>query len=123
MDVITIGSATRDVFARSEDIIMKEGREFVTGKGGCFTLGAKLNLDEVNFFVGGGAINTAVTFANQGLKVAAISAVGDDPEGEHILQKSAKYGIHCDFITRDKDHPTSFSFILSLPDGSPQFSP
>lgn len=118
MDVITIGSATRDVFARSEDIKIKKGKEFATGKGACFALGSKLNLEEVNFFVGGGAINTAVTFANQGLKVAAIASVGRDPEGEHILQKSAKYGIHCDFLAANKDYLTSFSFILSLPDGS-----
>lgn len=117
-DVITIGSATRDVFARSKDVKIKKGKEFATGKAGYFTLGSKLNLEEVNFFVGGGAINTAVTFANQGLKVAPISAVGDDPEGEHILQKSAKYRVHCDFLTIDRDHLTSFSFILSLSDGS-----
>jgi len=110
MDVITIGSATRDVFARSEDITVKRGKEFATGKGACFALGSKLNLQEVNFFVGGGAINTAVTFANQGLKVATIASVGQDPEGEHILQKSGKHGIHCDFLVTNKDHLTSFFF-------------
>ena len=117
-DVITIGSATRDVFARSGDIKIKKGKEFATGKGACFALGSKLNLEEVNFSVGGGAINTAVTFANQGFYVAPIAQVGLDPEGEHILKKADKYRIHCDFIATDKKYLTSFSFILSLADGS-----
>jgi sugar/nucleoside kinase (ribokinase family) len=117
-DVITIGSAVRDVFGRTADIKTIKNTKFATGKGACFSLGSKLNLDDVNFSVGGGAINTAVTFANQGYKVAAIAAVGDDPEGQHIRDKSAAHGIHCDFLAAAKDHFTSFSFILSLPDGA-----
>ncbi|MBI2098692.1 MAG: carbohydrate kinase family protein [Candidatus Wildermuthbacteria bacterium] len=117
-DVITIGSAVRDVFARTKDIKAIKDKKFAVGEAACFSLGSKLNLDEVNFSVGGGAINTAVTFANQGYKVAAIAQVGDDPEGQHIRDKSDSYGIHCDFLSQDKNHFTSFSFILSLPDGS-----
>jgi len=117
-DVITIGSAVRDVFARTRDIKTVKDKRFAVGEAGCFSLGSKLNLDEVNFSVGGGAINTAVTFANQGFRVAVITQVGTDPEGQHIREKSAVHGIHCDFFSEDKDHATSFSFILSLPDGS-----
>jgi len=117
-DVITIGSAVRDVFARTKDIKTIRDKKFAVGEAACFSLGSKLNLDEVNFSVGGGAINTAVTFANQGLQVAAICAIGDDPEGEHLRDKIAKYGIHCDFFAVDNGHATSFSFVLSLPDGS-----
>ena len=117
-DVITIGSAVRDVFARTRDIKPIKDKKFAAGEAACFSLGSKLDLDEVNFAVGGGAINTAVTFANQGYKVAVVAKVGDDPEGQHIRDKSDSSDIHCDFLTVDKDHATSFSFILSLPDGS-----
>ena len=117
-DVITIGSAVRDIFARTKDIKTVKDKKFAVGEAACFSLGSKLNLDEVNFSVGGGAINTAVTFANQGFSVAAITRVGTDPEGQHIREKSAAHGIHCDFFSIDKEHLTSFSFILSLPDGS-----
>ena len=117
-DVITTGSAVRDVFARTRDIKTIKDKKFAVGEAACFALGSKLNLDEVNFSVGGGAINTAVTFANQGFKVAAICKIGNDPEGQDIREKSEAHGIHCDFFSEDKDHATSFSFILSLPDGS-----
>ncbi|MEK7542628.1 MAG: carbohydrate kinase family protein [Patescibacteria group bacterium] len=117
-DVITIGSAVRDVFARTRDIKTIKDKKFAVGEAACFSLGSKLNLDEVNFSVGGGAINTAVTFANQGFQVAAITQIGADPEGQHIREKSEECGIHCDFFSIDKEHATSFSFILSLPDGS-----
>ncbi|HEY4510023.1 MAG TPA: carbohydrate kinase family protein [Candidatus Paceibacterota bacterium] len=117
-DVITIGSAVRDIFARTKDIKTIRDKKFAVGEAACFSLGSKLNLDEVNFSVGGGAINTAVTFANQGFQVAAITQIGADPEGQDIREKSEKQGIHCDFFSIDKEHATSFSFILSLPDGS-----
>jgi sugar/nucleoside kinase (ribokinase family) len=117
-DVITIGSAVRDVFARTGDIQTIDNKKFVAGEAACFALGSKLNLDDVQFSVGGGAINTAVTFANQGFKTAVISLVGKDPEGMHIKDKALAYGIHCDFLAEDKNYTTSFSFVLSLLDGS-----
>lgn len=117
-DVITIGSAVRDIFARTRDIKTIKDKKFAVGEAGCFSLGSKLNLEEVNFSVGGGAINTAVTFANQGFQVAAITQIGADPEGQDIREKSMTLGINCDFFSVDKEHATSFSFILSLPDGS-----
>ncbi len=117
-DVITIGSAVRDIFARTKDLKQIKDKKFAVGEAACFSLGSKLNLEEVNFSIGGGAINTAVTFANQGFRVAAITQIGADPEGQDIREKSMALGINCDFFSVDKDHATSFSFILSLPDGS-----
>lgn len=117
-DVITIGSAVRDIFARTREMKTIKDKKFAVGEAACFPLGSKLNLDDVNFSVGGGAINTAVTFANLGYKVAAIGLLGNDPEGLHILDKSNAYGIHCDFLAKDNEHATSFSFVISLPNGS-----
>lgn len=117
-DVITIGSAVRDVFARTKDIQAIKDKKFAVGEAACFPLGSKLNLDDVQFSVGGGAINTAVTFANQGYKVAAIAKVGNDPEGRYILDNTASLSVYCDFIAQDKEHATSFAFIISLLNGS-----
>jgi len=117
-DVITIGSATQDVFARSQDIKVVNVKEFVTGKAGCFPLGAKLDLDELYFFIGGGAVNTAITFVNQGLRTAAIASIGRDERGEHVLKAFNEHGISPEFLQVDPEHLTSFSIIFSLKDGS-----
>lgn len=118
MDVITIGSATRDIFARNGDGKQIKGNDLSTGKSVCFPLGAKLDLSHVEFFVGGGAINTAVTFSNQGLRASVVSAIGDDPEGGQIKEYAEGYGISCDRLQVIKDQVTSFAFVLSIPNGS-----
>jgi len=116
-DVITIGSATRDVFLRSKAITIVRGKEFRTGKGICFSLGSKLTLDELHFFVGGGAVNTAATFANQGFKVAALAAVGNDIRGKEIIRAVKERGIATKFLYRDPHELTAYSIILCTPKG------
>ena len=68
LDIITVGSATLDVFLRSSDFkIGKRGREKLVLEGG------KVEVEEVFFQSGGGATNTAVGFSRLGLKTAAVA--------------------------------------------------
>ena len=71
-DVISIGSATLDVFLRSPelDVEKQNGTKEI-----CVPYGAKLEVEEIHFETGGGGTNTAVTFARQGLKVACIEEI------------------------------------------------
>lgn len=116
-DVITVGSATRDVFVRSKEIEILRSKKFPTGEGLCFSLGSKVNIDELNFSVGGGAANTAVTFANHGYKVAAIAAVGNDIRGQEIEKSLKKHGVSTDFLYFDPHELTAYSIILSAKNG------
>lgn len=116
-DVITIGSATRDVFARSKETKILRSKEFPTGEGLCFSLGSKVNIDELHFCVGGGAANTAVTFANQGYKVAAIAAVGNDIRGQEIGKSLKERAVSTDFLYFDPHELTAYSIILSAQNG------
>ncbi len=110
-DVVCIGSATRDVFLKSE------GFDIVNNKL-CLNLGSKVEMNDIFFATGGGATNAAATFSNQGLKTAAIFNVGDDPGGEVILNEMKKrFKVDVSFVQKSKDKYTGYSVILRCGEG------
>jgi len=116
-DVITIGSATRDVFFKAEDFEVRKHADSPTGVELCFPLGSKIEIKEVVFATGGGGTNTAVTFARQGLKTACVGVVADDFNGHEILDELKREGIEPIFHIFDEGH-TAYSVIIALPDAS-----
>ncbi len=113
-DVITFGSATRDLFVQSKNFKSIQNKKFITGKGICLDSGSKMHLDELVFATGGGGTNTAATFAEQGLETAYVGKVGNDPGGAVIKQELSQIGIK-GFISTDQKRRTSYSIILSMP--------
>lgn len=112
-DVITFGSATRDMFVISKNFQAQASDDFLGGQGICVPAGAKVYLDDIVFASGGGATNTAATFALQGLKTACATKVGDDPGGNAVVEELKKLGINTGFIQKDKKFKTAYSVILS----------
>lgn len=109
-DVITVGSATIDVFVDtdSELITIKsknEEEELIA-----YPAGTKLLIRDLLFLTGGGATNTAVAFAHLGHKVGCISKVGDDANGRMILRELKKEKI--DFLGSQGKAMTCYSIIL-----------
>ncbi|MFH0806348.1 MAG: carbohydrate kinase family protein [Candidatus Brennerbacteria bacterium] len=116
-DIITIGTATRDVFLKSAKFKVLRDPEhlkklgFVTGEAECFAMGSKIAVDAPVFAFGGGAVNAAVTFARQGLKTSAVIKVGDDESGEALLENLKRERITA-FAARDKKTATAYSVAL-----------
>lgn len=111
-DVITIGSATRDVFISSKDFdVVKDGK-FSTGQALALGLGSKFSIDKIVIGSGGGGTNSAVTFARQGFKTACIGVVGKDLNGDGILAELNKEGIDTSYFQRHDDDMTAYSVIL-----------
>ena len=110
-DVITFGSATWDFFLDLKDFKVIEDEDFLTGEGICFNLGSKVNVEEVSSFVGGGGTNTAVTFANQDLKVAYCGAIGDDFAGREITEALKERGVESQLQVVDET--TNHSVVLT----------
>ena len=111
-DIISIGSATRDVFIQADAVKVKADADSKTGQALCLNLGSKIKIDKIVFTTGGGATNTATTFARQGLKSACISLVGDDPEGREIIRTLEQEGIDVSFIKKHADDVTAYSVVL-----------
>ncbi len=112
-NIITFGSATWDIFIRPENFEIIENKKFITGKGIAFSLGSKVDVEEIDFNSGGGGTNTAVTFAKQGLKTAYCATIGDDITGREIIVQLKKLGIDTHFVFKTKAKPTNYSIVLN----------
>lgn len=112
-DIITFGSASRDIFLKSKNFLVVGQKKFVTGKGLCLSLGSKIDVEDICFLTGGGGTNTAATFASQGLKTAFCGMVGDEPAGEALVEELKKFKIDTKFISKTKKKTTNYSVVLS----------
>lgn len=121
-DVLSIGTATRDVFLRSR--LFKVFRDpghieklgFPTGEAQCFALGSKIDIEDITFATGGGANNTASTFGRQDLKAAALVTLGDDQSADEVLADLKRDRVTAIPIKHKKSH-TSYSTILLSQNG------
>lgn len=116
-DIITIGSATRDFFIKTAAFDVHKSHHVIGGQEACLPLGAKIDVADLIFDTGGGATNTAASFANFGLKTAAVCRVGQDFAGEEILRNLKKYKINTRFVSLDSKHRTAYSIILMAESG------
>lgn len=74
--------------------------------------------------VGGCVPNTGITLktlAPDKVDVSVISRVGKDENGAYIREELAKRGIQTDRLIEDATHPTSFSDVMTLPNGERTF--
>ncbi len=110
-DVVSIGSATRDVFINADDFKSLDMADFSTGKALCFPLGSKIEIKKIVFTSGGGGTNAAVTFGRQGLATACIGVTGDDLNGQEVINELAREGVETRFQKHDDDS-TAYSVIL-----------
>jgi len=114
-DVITFGSATRDIFVRSKEIKVIDNSEFITGKALAVEAGGKVYVDDLIFATGGGGTNCAATFALQGLKTAYVGLIGNDQGGLDIFRELNDLGVDCSLIKTTEKAKTPYSIILSSP--------
>lgn len=112
-DVITFGSATRDLFLRSPDFKIIDCADFVSGRALAVGAGSKVYIDDLIFATGGGGTNCAATFALQGLKTSFVGLIGDDAGGREILKELDKFGISKRFVKTTQKAKTPYSIILS----------
>lgn len=119
-DIVTIGTATHDVFLTGKGFkIIKDPAHLKkigipSGEAECFALGAKLEVDKPVHTTGGGATNSAVTFARQGLKTSAFIKIGNDESGRIILNelKNERVSAHPSYAPK---HSTAYSVVLLAP--------
>ena len=102
-DVVTFGGAVVDVFLDT-DLAEAKGKL-------CYNVGEKILVKNVRFDVGGGATNTGVAFARLGLRTGSIIKVGDDDNGQRILNNLRSEGVK--FLGRiEKGKNSGYSVIL-----------
>lgn len=111
MKILSIGAAVQDVFLSQSD----EFRAVCENPHECFMqleLGAKADVNKIDFSTGGGATNASVTFARQGLEAEFMGAVGDDPAGQAVMADLDREGVKTDQVTISKRYNTGYSVLL-----------
>ncbi len=117
-DFVTFGSASYDNLLLTEKnaLLSSNGGKFAAGKEVSFSVGAKIKINNLLAFIGGGGTNTAFTFSLQGFETAYVGKIGKDDFGGLILKtfQHAHLGL---FIREDIHHRTNQSIIFLFPGG------
>ena len=111
-DIITIGSATRDVFLEIGSSELRRHSDSPSGVEVCFPFASKIEVKKILFTTGGGGTNAAVTFGRQGLKVACVGVIGDDFAGREILEELKREGVDAKYMHKHNEGHTAYSIIL-----------
>lgn len=112
-DIITVGSSTIDVFARTKNpelikiINGKEETDLIV-----YPTGSKILIEELQSTTGGGATNTAVALARLGHKVACISKTGCGSNAQKIKRHLTRDKVDTSLMVCSKNSRTGYSIIL-----------
>ncbi len=103
-DVVTIGTAVRDIVMPLEGGVMRIGA------------GEKIVAGAPFISSGGGALNAAVTFAKLGFSPLAVFRTGDDEPAEAIMRDMERAGVSC-AVHRAKGEATGQSVVIVYESG------
>lgn len=113
---LTAGAATQDIFLSQSPEFEPVGDDpdnsFFE-----IPLGAKINVNKINFATGGGATNAATTFARNGYHTYFMGAIGKDPAGVSVLNDLDREGIDTTFLSYNGRYSTGTSVLLLAPNG------
>src|SRR6266542_3180423 len=97
--ILSIGAAVQDVFLSHSDefkpVSDKSAHEVFMK----LELGAKADVNNINFTTGGGATNAAVTFTRQGLHAEFMGTISHDPAGQAVLDDLDREGIETSHVS------------------------
>lgn len=114
--IVAVGAAVQDVFLSNSDAF----KAVCLNPDECFQqlpLGAKEDVNKIDFSTGGGATNASVTFARQGLRAQFMGTIGHDPAGQAVLDDLDKEGVDTSGVTYSDTFSTGYSVLLLAPNG------
>jgi len=116
-DIISIGSATVDIFVQSDKFMVKKDKDFPSGSSLSVDFSSKPEINQFLISSGGGATNSAVAFSRLGLKSVPVSLIGRDLLQNYINSDLKAAKIPATFLTSPVGEKTDFAVILVAPHG------
>lgn len=110
---LSIGGATFDLFVSAGGLLRCDHDKC----GLILPLGSKIRVEKVIETCGGGAANSSVGLRRLGCDAAFCGVVGSDQWGQILLETLKKEGVRTDTATVVEGETSSFSIILSSPEG------
>lgn len=116
-DVVTVGSAVLDIFMKSDKFKVVQSSDIPGGIAMCEVYGGKMEVEEVGIVSGGGATNTAVSFARKELHTAVVAEMGNDPQSLLIHKDLEEAEVDTRFLVQEEAETTAVSVVLIAEDG------
>lgn len=117
LDVLCVGDVIYDMFLKPHEAQMLESckgsrTQVACEPMLCFGYGSKINVEELDYSLGGSAANVAVGLRKLGMDTGISSFIGRDYAGDKIREKLESDGVNLDQMIVDSAIETSFSTIL-----------
>jgi sugar/nucleoside kinase (ribokinase family) len=117
--IMTVGGAMLDTFVEYNNVETLEIP--VQEKNVSYVLmqaGKKVEVKDLMYHCGGGAVNSAISFSKMGFDVEAFFKIADDQAGEFIINMLHSYNIKTNNVIISPQGSTGHSFILPHPQGN-----
>ena len=115
--IVSLGSALQDIFLIDRDDFVATEVHSVTRHDteslfGELKIGSKVDIDRLEYEIGGGGTNSAVEFARHGHEAFYFGSIGHDAAGDAILACLEKEGVNTENITYATRKHTGCSVIM-----------
>ncbi len=109
--IVSLGSALQDIYLVDHDDLKPTqiGEEAILGK---VLVGSKVDIDKISYEVGGGGINSAISFARHGHETIFMGNIGRDSGGNAIIKKLDEEDIDGSYVNVLERKTTGTSVIL-----------
>lgn len=109
--IISLGSALQDIYLIDHDDLSPTeiGGAAILGK---ILVGSKVDIDKLCYEVGGGGINSAITFSRYGHEAIFMGNVARDQAGQAIFQALDAEGIDSSYVDYNASKSTGSSVVL-----------
>ncbi len=109
--ILSLGSALQDIYLIDhDDLVPTEiGGEAIFGK---VLVGSKVDIDRISYEVGGGGVNSAITFARHGHETIFMGNLAHDSAGTAIIKTLSREGIDDSYINFLERKTTGTSVVL-----------
>ncbi|MBR3236230.1 carbohydrate kinase family protein [Candidatus Saccharibacteria bacterium] len=109
--IVSLGSALQDVYLIDRDDLTA----VQIGDSAIFSdilVGSKVDIDRISYEVGGGGINSAISFARHGHEAVFLGNIAHDPAGAAVIKILDREGIDSSYINFLERKTTGTSVIL-----------
>lgn len=109
--IVSLGSALQDIYLIDCDDFVSTaiGQEAIFGK---VLVGSKVDIDNISYEIGGGGVNSAITFSRHGHEAIFMGNIARDSAGAAITKKLNQESIDDSYINSLERKSTGSSVIL-----------
>lgn len=109
--IVSLGAALQDIYLIDHDDLGATSiadHDFL----GHLAVGDKIDIDRISFEVGGGGVNSAITFARHGHEAILIANIARDPAGAAIIKTLNRSSVDTSYINYLERRNTGTSVVL-----------